>query len=48
MCNLNQGASHIATYFSKVKSLWDELDDLDEIPACTCPSAKKIVKREWN
>jgi len=29
-----------------VKSLWDELDDLNEIPLCTCSSADKLHKRE--
>ena len=48
MCNVSQGANDIATYFTKVKSLWDELDDLDEIPACTCASAEKMLNREQN
>jgi len=45
MCNISQGASDISTYYTKVKSLWDELDDL---PACSCSSAEKILKREQN
>ena len=48
MCNVSQGVSDISTYFTKVKSLWDELDDLDEIPSCSCSSAEKILKREQN
>jgi len=48
MCNISQGANDIATYFTKIKSLWDELDDLDEIPMCTCNSAEKMLKREQN
>ena len=39
MCKLSQGADDIATYYTKVKRLWDELDDLDEILVCTCNSA---------
>jgi len=46
MCNVSQGKNNIATYFTKVKGLWDELDDLDEIPICTCNSAEKMLKRE--
>ena len=45
MCNFSQGASDISTYYTKVKSLWHELDDIDDFPACTC-SAKKTLKRE--
>ena len=48
MCNVSQGNDDISTYFTKVKSLWDELDDLDAFPACTCSSAEKVVKREQN
>ena len=48
MCNVSQGVSDISTYFTKVKSLWDELDDLDKIPSCSCASAEKMVKREQN
>jgi len=31
-----------------VKSLLDQLDDLDEIPVCACSSADKMLKREQN
>jgi len=48
MSNVSQGTNDIATYFTKVKSLWDELDDLDEIPLCTCNSIAKLLKREQN
>ena len=48
MCNMSQGADDIATYYTKVKRLWDELDDLDEILVCTCNSAEKMHKREQN
>lgn len=26
----------IAEYFTKVKSLWDEMDDLRPLPVCSC------------
>jgi len=48
MCNVSEGTYDIATYFTKVKSLWDELDDLDEVPPCTCNSVEKLLKREQN
>ena len=28
---MSQGANDIAAYFTKVKGLWEELDDLDQI-----------------
>lgn len=48
MCNVSQGTNDIATYFTKVKSLWNELDGLDEVPPCTCNSAEKMLKKEQN
>jgi len=46
MCNISQGPHDIGTYYTKVKRLWDELDDLDEIPICTCNSAQKRAESE--
>jgi len=46
MSNVSQGTNDIASYFTKVKSLWNELDDLYEIPFCTCSAAEKTLKRE--
>jgi len=48
ICTVNQGVDDIASYFTKVKSLRDQLDDLDEIPICPCCFAKKMLKREQN
>ena len=48
MCNISQGTTDITSYFTKVKSLRDELDDLDEVPECTLASAIKMLKREPN
>ena len=48
MCNISQGANDIATYYTKMKGLWDELDDLDAIPLYTCASAEKMHEREQN
>jgi len=46
LCSTSQGADDIASYFTKVKSLWDELDDLDEIPSCTYSYAEQMHKRD--
>ena len=46
ICNISQGSSDIAAYFTKIKTLWDEISDLDDIPVCACASADKILKRE--
>jgi len=48
MCNISQGADDIAIYYTKMKGLWDELDEFDEIPLCSCTSAEKMHKREQN
>ena len=48
VCNISQGTSDIASYFTKVKCLWDKLDDLDEVPECTHASVVKMLKREQN
>ncbi|CAO2816266.1 unnamed protein product [Amaranthus hypochondriacus] len=34
----------IAEYFTKVKSLWDEIDDLRPLPACTCNPKDSFTK----
>ena len=31
-----QGNDSIAIYYTKLKRLWDELDDLSEVPVCDC------------
>ena len=46
ICNVSQGSNDIATYFTKIKTLWDEISDLDDIPVCSCASADKIFQRE--
>ena len=46
ICDINHRTSAVATYFTKVKTLWDEMSDLDHIPICSCASADKILKKE--
>lgn len=45
-CDINQGNNDIATYFAKLKSVWDELSAIDVLPACTCGVSTQMVKRE--
>jgi len=46
MCNASQGTSGTVASFTMVKSLWDELDDLDQIHAFAYNLARKMLKRE--
>ena len=37
LANLNQTSSKtIADYFTRVKSLWDEIDHINPLPTCAC------------
>ncbi|CAL2267225.1 unnamed protein product [Prunus armeniaca] len=38
-----QGSMTVSSYFTKLKSLWDERDALCSIPACSCGTTKKIA-----
>ncbi|CAO2834773.1 unnamed protein product [Amaranthus hypochondriacus] len=52
LSNLNQtGSMSVADYFTRSKSLWDEIDHLDPLPVCTCNGysctlTKKILKNQ--
>jgi len=35
---LYQGNDSVAVYYTKMKRLWDELDDMFEVPLCACPA----------
>lgn len=39
-----QGNSDIATYFTRMKRNWDELNIVSELPPCTCGSSKALAK----
>ncbi|GAU44717.1 hypothetical protein TSUD_400290 [Trifolium subterraneum] len=36
ICNLKQGDSSISSYYTKLKKLWQELDNFRPIPVCEC------------
>ncbi|XP_022030483.1 uncharacterized protein LOC110931392 [Helianthus annuus] len=46
ICEISQGSSDIATYFTKIKSIRDELSSLSEVPACSCGAYAVIAKKE--
>ncbi|XP_076913228.1 uncharacterized protein LOC143571773 [Bidens hawaiensis] len=46
LCQITQGSTDIATYFTKMKSIWDELNAINTIPSCTCGSAYSFAKRD--
>lgn len=39
-----QGSDSVTTYFTKLKSLWDERDVLCEMESCTCAGGVKMVE----
>ena len=44
IASLYQGIVSVATYFSKLKGLWDELSSYNALPICTCGASKKGEK----
>lgn len=42
--NLVQDTMSIATYFTKLKGLWDELSVLQSIPTCFCGAMKEVIQ----
>ncbi|KAL9995344.1 putative RNA-directed DNA polymerase [Helianthus debilis subsp. tardiflorus] len=48
LCEITQGNSNVATYFAKMKAIWDELSALDVLPICTCGGSRELAKREEN
>ncbi|KAD5961517.1 hypothetical protein E3N88_12990 [Mikania micrantha] len=46
LCEISQGTDDIATYFTKMKRNWDELNTLSIIPSCTCGASQILAKRE--
>ncbi|XP_022017416.1 uncharacterized protein LOC110917105 [Helianthus annuus] len=46
LCEIVQGNCDVATYFTKLKTNWDELNAINVIPPCTCATAHLIAKRD--
>ncbi|XP_076931060.1 uncharacterized protein LOC143596082 [Bidens hawaiensis] len=46
LSDLVQGNSDVASYFTKLKTIWDELSSLNTIPTCTCGTAPLMAKRD--
>lgn len=38
-----QGPSSVASYYTRLKVLWDELSSYNVIPSCTCGSSKELL-----
>lgn len=48
---LTQGADNVSTFYTKIKRLWDQLDDVDPLPFChcsncTCLIAQRLLKSQ--
>ncbi|XP_077249082.1 uncharacterized protein LOC143888509 [Tasmannia lanceolata] len=46
IATLQQENSSILTYFSKLKSYWDELSSISAIPPCSCGASKSAISFE--
>lgn len=40
----SQGASSVASYFTHLKTLWDEYMSMLEVPNCTCGKGSEFTK----
>lgn len=40
---LNEGIDLVSTYFTKLKNLWSEYDNVILAPSCTSPKSKNYV-----
>lgn len=41
---LAQENDPVSIYFSKLKKIWDELQELEEFPKCTCAASKSYTR----
>ncbi|XP_070028640.1 uncharacterized protein [Nicotiana sylvestris] len=44
IASLKQGTESVASYFSKMKYLWDELDILAPLPSCDCEESRPYME----
>uniref|UniRef100_A0A803LZT4 Serine hydrolase domain-containing protein n=1 Tax=Chenopodium quinoa TaxID=63459 RepID=A0A803LZT4_CHEQI len=40
MDHIEQGMDDISTFYTKIKRLWDQFDELDPLPTCSCTNCK--------
>jgi hypothetical protein len=45
ICTLEQGDSSISSYYTKLKRLWQELDNFRPIPTCDCNISCIMIDR---
>ncbi|XP_012847972.1 PREDICTED: uncharacterized protein LOC105967929 [Erythranthe guttata] len=48
LANCKQNGQSIVTYYGRLKSLWDELNNYDPIPVCECAGCKCNVTTKLN
>ncbi|VFQ60933.1 unnamed protein product [Cuscuta campestris] len=46
VCSITQGNSDVAAYFTKLKTAWDELNIVCNLPKCTCGAVQALLKYE--
>ena len=42
--SLTQGSNDVSAYFTKLKTLWDELKEFRPFPACSCDAMKVLIR----
>jgi len=45
LTTLSQENLSVSDYFTKIKSIWDELDNYDPIPSCTCGGMRSVHEK---
>ncbi|CAL2239954.1 unnamed protein product [Prunus armeniaca] len=46
IASFSQEQMSVAVYYTRMKSLWDELSSYSDVPACSCGAMKKHVEQE--
>jgi len=45
LTTLSQENSSVSQYFTRIKSIWDELNNYDPIPSCTCGGMRSVHEK---
>ncbi|VFR00862.1 unnamed protein product [Cuscuta campestris] len=48
ICSITQGNSDVATYYTRLKKIWDELALVSNLPKCSCGAVQELTKYEQN